>query len=103
MLTQTAMKRAMGAAFLTISMATCPVVLSHAGVPLPVVEHAGGSLVPVLRKITPAVVSISVKGRQVLDSSAEQKKGRGVRHTETMPDRQGCTAGSGVIIDARAR
>jgi serine protease DegQ len=59
--------------------------LAHAGVPLPVIAQTGvPSLAPVLKKVSPAIVSIAVKGHV-----AEGGKNRDVRST-----------GSGVVFDA---
>ena len=93
------MKPIMGVALLIALAAAYPVV-SHAGVPLPVVEQAAGntSLAPILKKVTPAVVSISIRSRQAADAGTPPKKG--VRRAETTPDRQGHAAGSGVVLDA---
>ncbi len=58
---------------------------AQASVPLPVVAQIGvPTLAPVLKKITPAVISIAIKGRVV-----ENGKKRDIR-----------SAGSGVIFDA---
>jgi serine protease Do/serine protease DegQ len=61
--------------------------VAHASVPLPVVAELGvPTVAPVLKKITPAVISISIKGHV-----AEGGKKRDVR-----------TTGSGVVVDANA-
>jgi S1-C subfamily serine protease len=58
---------------------------AHASVPLPVVAQIGvPTLAPVLKKITPAIISIAIKGHV-----AEGAKKRDVRST-----------GSGVVFDA---
>jgi S1-C subfamily serine protease len=95
------MKSFMGAALLIVSAAAYPVICG-ASVPLPVVEQAAGnaSLAPILKKVTPAIVSISIKSRQAADSSpAAQKKG--ARRADATPDRQGHAVGSGVVLDAQ--
>jgi serine protease DegQ len=91
------MKPIMGAALLIVAAAAFPMV-SPASVPLTVVEQAAGSLAPILKKVTPAVVSISIKSRQAADAGPPKK---GVRRGDTPPDRQGHAAGSGVVLDAR--
>jgi serine protease DegQ len=102
------MKWIRGAAFVIIlAGATYPAVIARASVPLPLVEQAAGtaSLAPLLKKVTPAVVSISVKVGRASEAASQQKKGgpREVRRAETAPDREGGirAAGSGVVIDAR--
>jgi serine protease DegQ len=94
-------------AFVILLVATYPAVIARASVPLPLVEQAAGtaSLAPLLKKVTPAVVSISVKVGRASEAGSQQKKEgpREVRRAETAPDRQGGVraAGSGVVIDAR--
>jgi S1-C subfamily serine protease len=71
---------------------------ANASVPLPVIQQASGvpTLAPILKKITPAVVSIAVRSRTP-DGNAAQRKPR-----DTKPvDQQAHATGSGVIIDAR--
>lgn len=92
------MRPIMGA-LLTLVVAACPIAPARANVPLAVIEQAAGSLAPILKKVTPAVVSISVRGHQAPEAAGQQKKG--VRRAETVPDRQGRAAGSGVVIDGR--
>jgi S1-C subfamily serine protease len=74
-------------------------VRANASVPLPVVQQASGipTLAPVLKKITPAVVGISVKSRAA-DGNAQQRKPRDAKPAAV--DQQARPAGSGVIIDA---
>jgi len=106
------MKWIRGAAFVILAcvilaVATYPAVIARASVPLPLVEQAAGtvSLAPLLKKVTPAVVSISVKVGRASEAGSQQKKvgGHEVRRAETAPDRQGGAraAGSGVVVDAR--
>jgi S1-C subfamily serine protease len=72
---------------------------ANASVPLPVVQEASGipTLAPVLKKITPAVVGISVKSRAP-DGSAQQRKPRDAKPAAV--EQQVRAAGSGVVIDA---
>jgi serine protease DegQ len=91
------MKRIYRAAVLGLAMSG--VVSAHASVPLPVVQQASGipTLAPVLKKITPAVVGISIKSRAP-DGNAQQRKPRDAKPAAV--DQQARAAGSGVIIDA---
>jgi S1-C subfamily serine protease len=77
---------------LSLALAVNGWVAANASVPLPAVQQASGisTLAPVLRKITPAVVGISIKSRTG-DGNAQQRKLR---------DAKPVAAGSGVIIDA---
>src|SRR5262249_28937947 len=83
-----------------LALATTGFVSANASVPLPVVQQASGipTLAPVLKKITPAVVGISIKGRAA-DGNAQQRKSRDAKPATV--DQQARAAGSGVIIDAR--
>jgi len=94
------MNRILGATALGLALATGGTVVANASVPLPVIEQASGmpTLAPILKKITPAVVSIAVKGHA---PEAQQRKGRDARHVEPAADHQVRAAGSGVVIDAR--
>jgi S1-C subfamily serine protease len=80
-------------------LATSGFVTANASVPLPVVQQASGipTLAPVLKKITPAVVGISVKSRAP-DGNAQQRKARDAKPAAV--DQQVRAAGSGVVIDA---
>jgi len=61
------------------------VAAAHAGVPVPTMAQAGvQTLAPVLKKITPAIISVAIKGQV-----AEGAKKREIR-----------AAGSGVVFDA---
>src|ERR1700719_2587367 len=95
-----AMNRMLGATALGLALAAGGAMSANASVPLPVIEQASGmpTLAPVLKKITPAVVSIAVRGHA---PEAQQRKGRDVRRAEPAADRQVRAAGSGVVIDAR--
>lgn len=99
------MKRLLGA--MTIALAAaCGDINANASVPLPMVEQASGvpSLAPLLKQITPAVVSISIKG--VATSAKNSSPGKGQRaqrsaSTRDPPaDRQMRPSGSGAMIDA---
>jgi Do/DeqQ family serine protease len=93
------MNRRYRAAALGLALATGGFVTANASVPLPVVQQASGipTLAPVLKKITPAVVSISVKSRAP-DGNAQQRKPRDAKPAAV--DQQARAAGSGVVIDA---
>jgi Do/DeqQ family serine protease len=84
---------------LSLALAANGWIAAHASVPLPAVQQASGipTLAPVLRKITPAVVSISIKSRAG-DGAAQQRKQRDAKPVAV--DQQVRAAGSGVIIDA---
>jgi Do/DeqQ family serine protease len=75
--------------------------VAQASVPLPVIEQASGmpTLAPVLKKITPAVVSVAIKGRAA--EANTQRKARDARKADAAGDHQVRAAGSGVVIDAR--
>jgi S1-C subfamily serine protease len=74
--------------------------VANASVPLPAVQQAAGipTLAPVLRRITPAVVGISIKSRTAADGNAQQRKQRDAKPVAA--DQQARAAGSGVVIDA---
>jgi S1-C subfamily serine protease len=93
------MNRTYRAAALGLALATSGFVAANASVPLPVVQQASGipTLAPVLKKITPAVVGISVKSRAP-DGNAQQRKPRDAKPAAV--EQQARAAGSGVIIDA---
>src|SRR5712672_3505266 len=94
-----AMNRIYRATALGLALATSGFVTANASVPLPVVQQASGipTLAPVLKKITPAVVGISIKSRAP-DGNAQQRKPRDAKPAAV--DQQVRAAGSGVIIDA---
>ena len=79
---------------------------ANASVPLPIVEQASGaaSLAPLLKQITPAVVSISIKGRAAPSKNASSSKGQRAQRSGSLrdlaADRQMRATGSGVVIDA---
>jgi serine protease Do/serine protease DegQ len=94
------MNQTVGAVALGITLAAHGFLAANASVPLPVIQQASGlpSLAPVLRRITPAVVGISIRSRAP-EGNAQSRKAR-----DAMPvaaDKQVRAAGSGVIIDAR--
>ena len=93
------MNRIYRASVLGLALATSGFVAANASVPLPVVQQASGmpTLAPMLKKITPAVVGISVKSRAG-DANAQQRKPRDAKPAAV--DQQARAAGSGVIIDA---
>ncbi len=93
------MNRIYRATALGLALATSGFVTANASVPLPVVQQASGipTLAPVLKKITPAVVGISVKSRAP-DANAQQRKPRDAK--PAVVDQQVRAAGSGVVIDA---
>jgi S1-C subfamily serine protease len=99
------MKRLLGAVTLGLAIASSNFA-ADAGIPLPVVEMTSGmpTLAPLLKQITPAVVSIAVKSRAAPEgTSSLSKVQRGQRPASTRnlaADRQLRAAGSGVVIDA---
>jgi serine protease DegQ len=84
---------------LSLALAASGLVAANASVPLPAVQQASGipTLAPVLKKITPAVVAISIKSRTG-DGNGQQRKPRDAK--PVAPDQQARASGSGVIIDA---
>jgi serine protease DegQ len=100
------MKRLLGA--LTLGLAIVGGnIAAHASVPLPVLEQSSGarSLAPLLKQITPAVVSIAIKGRGTGSMNSSPSKGqrtpRSASTRDIPADRQIRASGSGVVIDAR--
>src|SRR5215831_2372528 len=93
------MNQTFGATALGLALTTGGFITANASVPLPVVQQASGmpTLAPMLKKITPAVVGISIKNR-VPDASAQQRKPRDAKPAAV--DQQVRAAGSGVVIDA---
>jgi S1-C subfamily serine protease len=93
------MKRGTFATTLALAIAaSSAITLARASVPLPVIEQATGTptLAPVLKKIMPSVVSISV--RIPAEVNAQPKKARDAKRPEVTVGR---AAGSGVVLDAR--
>jgi len=99
------MKRLLGAVTLGLALASGNID-ANASVPLPMIEQASGtpSLAPLLKRITPAVVSIAIKGGAT--SAKNSSPGRGQRAQRSAStrdlsaDRQMRASGSGVVIDA---
>jgi S1-C subfamily serine protease len=93
-----AMIRILKATALGLALVTGGILAAKASVPLPVIEQASGmpTLAPVLKKITPAVVSVAIKGHSP-DANAKQGKAG----TTKVADHQVRAAGSGVVFDAR--
>jgi S1-C subfamily serine protease len=76
---------------------------AHASVPLPVLQQATGapSLAPLLRRITPAVVRIAVRGGVNAATNSSSKGQRAQRSPRDLGSDRGLRpAGSGVLIDA---
>jgi serine protease Do/serine protease DegQ len=97
---------------LFVALAAQAGVAAMASVPLPVVAQASGvqTLAPVLKKITPAVVGISIRsrpegsGQTNGQASSQARRARDARSETARPaavDQQARAAGSGVVIDAR--
>src|SRR5215831_14581346 len=93
------MNHILEATTLGLALAASGFVAANASVPLPVIQQASGmpTLAPVLKKITPAVVSIAIKGRAP-DANTQQRKMREAKPAAV--DQQVRAAGSGVVIDA---
>jgi S1-C subfamily serine protease len=106
------MKPIFQAAALGLALAGATVT-TDASVPLPVAEQTAGwpSLASVLKKIVPAVVSISVKGPAAQQPNTVARKRQETRRAPRAPhapdaprlaaERQTHAAGSGVVFDAR--
>jgi S1-C subfamily serine protease len=86
------------AVVLGLAFAGSGFAVADASVPFPVIQQASGvpTLAPVLKRITPAVVSIVIKSRTP-DGNAPQRKARDAKPAADQPAR---ATGSGVIIDA---
>jgi serine protease DegQ len=93
------MNRIFGATALGLALATSGLVAANASVPLPVIQQASGvpTLAPILKKITPAVVSIATKSRPP-DGNTQQRKVRDAKPAAVEQPMR--AAGSGVVIDA---
>jgi S1-C subfamily serine protease len=78
---------------------------ANASVPLPIVErtNGGSSLAPLLKQITPAVVSIAIKRGSTSATNSALSKGQRVQRASSridgLADRQMRATGSGVVID----
>jgi Do/DeqQ family serine protease len=94
------MNRTLKATALGFALATGGILAANASVPLPVIQQASGmpTLAPVLKKITPAVVSIAIKGHA---PEANGKQGKASSAKPAAADHQVRAAGSGVVFDAR--
>jgi serine protease DegQ len=78
-------------------------ITAHASVPLPVLQQATGapSLAPLLKRISPAVVRIAVRGGANAATNSSSKAQRAQRSTRDLGSDRGLRpAGSGVLIDA---
>lgn len=94
------MNRTLKATALGLALATGGMIAANASVPLPVIQQASGmpTLAPVLKKITPAVVSIAIKGHAPEANTKQSKAGSA---KPAAADHQVRAAGSGVVFDAR--
>ena len=92
------MNRILATTALGFALTVGGIFAATASVPLPVIQQASGmpTLAPVLKKITPAVVSIAIKGRAP-DATAP-RKARDAKPAAV--DQQVRAAGSGVVLDA---
>jgi serine protease DegQ len=77
-------------------------VNAHASVPLPLLQQTTGapSLAPLLKRITPAVVRVAVKGGANSATNSSPKAQRAQRSTRDVGSDRLRPAGSGVVIDA---
>jgi serine protease DegQ len=73
-------------------------ISANAGVPLPLLEQTSGasSLAPLLKQITPGVVSVSITTRSGANSARNSSQNKGQRAQRAATRR---TTGSGVVID----
>ena len=98
------MRRLLGMAALGLAVAAGSTE-ADASVPLPVIQQASGvaSLAPLLKQITPAVVSISVKGSTNSATNSSPSKGRRAQRAAGTRDVAAAAPmrarGSGVVID----
>jgi S1-C subfamily serine protease len=98
------MKRLLGTVALGLAVAAGNIE-ANASVPLPVIQQTSGvsSLAPLLKQITPAVVSIAIKsGANAATNSSPSKGQKAQRASSTRdlaPDPQMRARGSGVLID----
>src|SRR5258708_12006688 len=98
------MRRLLGMAALGLAVATGG-VNANASVPLPIIEQTSGisSLAPLLKQITPAVVSIAIKGGANAATNSSPGKGqkaqRAASTRDVAADPQMRPRGSGVLID----
>jgi Do/DeqQ family serine protease len=100
------MNQMLQVAALGLAVAVSGAAAVNAGVPLATVGQTSGlpTLAPILKKTTPAVVSIAVKGPAVQETNSFSKKGRETRRNIDVagppPERPIRTVGSGVVFDA---
>jgi len=98
------MRRLLGIAALGLSVAVGG-MNAHASIPLPLLEQTSGaiSLAPLLKRLTPIVVSIAVKSGANSATSSSPGKGQRAQRAATTrdlsSDRQTRATGSGVMID----
>ncbi len=98
------MRRLLGMVALGLAVATAG-VNANASVPLPIIEQTSGvtSLAPLLKQITPAVVSVAIRsGANAVTNSSPgkgQKAPRAVSTRDLAVDSQMRPRGSGVLID----
>jgi S1-C subfamily serine protease len=97
------MKQTVGAVALGFALAAQAAIGAKASVPLPAIAQASGvsTLAPVLKKIAPAVVGISVRGRPEGNAQTNGQSRRASPAKPAAVDQQARAAGSGVVIDAR--
>ena len=98
------MRLLLGMAALSLAL-TAAAVCANASVPVPMLEQASGtsSLAPLLKQITPAVVSITIKGGANGAANSSPGKGQRAQRASSMrdlpTDRPVRATGSGVVID----
>jgi len=98
------MKRLLGTVALGLAVAAGNIE-ANASVPLPVIQQTSGvsSLAPLLKQITPAVVSIATKGGANAATNSAPSKGQRAQRAagarDVAPDPQMRARGSGVLID----
>jgi S1-C subfamily serine protease len=93
------MTRLTVAALLGLALAAGWVAVADASVTLQAIEQTGTpTLAPVLKRVTPAIVSIAVRGRALAEAAGSQK--RGARRAEALHNKRTQGAGSGVVFDA---
>ena len=99
------MRRLLGMVALGLAVAAGNIE-ADASVPLPVIQQASGvtSLAPLLKQITPAVVSIAIKGGANSATNSSPSKGpraqRAASTRDVAADPQMRPRGSGVLIDS---
>ena len=85
------MKHVLGAAVVSLAVMLGGNIRADADIPLPSVEPKNEvpTLVPLVKRIAPSIVSIEIRGRVTPDTNSSSRK-REIR-----------SAGSGVVYDAR--